>query len=209
MESGSDTLPRLSRRERNKQEKLQRIKKAAFELFQERGYERATTQEIADRADVSSGTLFFYAKTKEDLLGIVMAGDILETVARARASVPAGRSAPEQLTHLFTRLLRHHARHKELSQYFLQDSLRERGSHQSAEMKRVRNQVIAAAEEIIALEQRSKRINSTPSVHEIAYMCFWLFYGVLQSLVNSSLSLRQCSQVLLRSYQILWKGLQS
>src|SRR5215470_12248427 len=108
MEVAADGPVRVSRRERNKQDKLQRIKKAAFELFQERGYDRATTQEIADRADVSSGTLFFYAKTKEDLLGIVMVADLLETLDRARATLPEEGSFPEKVAHIFMRLLRHH-----------------------------------------------------------------------------------------------------
>jgi len=61
----------LGRRERNKQEKLVRITSAARELFAEHGVDDVTTQQIADRADVGSGTLFLYAKTKAELLLLV------------------------------------------------------------------------------------------------------------------------------------------
>ncbi|SHN47003.1 TetR/AcrR family transcriptional regulator [Cryptosporangium aurantiacum] len=61
----------IGRRERNKQEKLARIRRAAGELFAERGHEAVTTQEIADRADVGAGTLFRYASTKAELLLMV------------------------------------------------------------------------------------------------------------------------------------------
>jgi len=61
----------LGRRERNKQEKLERITAAARELFAEHGVDDVTTQQIADRADVGSGTLFLYAKTKAELLLLV------------------------------------------------------------------------------------------------------------------------------------------
>lgn len=61
----------VGRRERNKQEKLDRITAAATELFAERGVDEVTTQEIADKADIGAGTLFLYAKSKGELLLLV------------------------------------------------------------------------------------------------------------------------------------------
>ncbi|WP_284977586.1 TetR/AcrR family transcriptional regulator [Arthrobacter sp. fls2-241-R2A-200] len=61
----------LGRRERNKQEKLQRITAAARELFTQHGVDEVTTQQVAEKADVASGTLFLYAKTKAELLLLV------------------------------------------------------------------------------------------------------------------------------------------
>jgi AcrR family transcriptional regulator len=60
------------RRERNKQDKLARITAAAGQLFTERGVDEVTTQEIADKADIGAGTLFLYAKTKGELLLMVL-----------------------------------------------------------------------------------------------------------------------------------------
>lgn len=59
------------RRERNKQEKLDRIVAAAGALFAERGVDEVTTQEVAAAADIGAGTLFFYARTKGELLLMV------------------------------------------------------------------------------------------------------------------------------------------
>jgi TetR/AcrR family transcriptional regulator len=59
------------RRERNKQQKLERITAAARELFSEHGVDEVTTQQIADKADVGAGTLFLYARTKAELLLLV------------------------------------------------------------------------------------------------------------------------------------------
>src|SRR5689334_24738837 len=63
--------PAGGRRERNKQEKLERIVTAARDLFTERGVAEVTTQQIAARADVASGTLFLYARSKSELLLLV------------------------------------------------------------------------------------------------------------------------------------------
>ena len=59
------------RRERNKEQKQQRIFDAAAELFAAHGYAAVTTQQIAERADVGTGTLFRYATSKAELLLMV------------------------------------------------------------------------------------------------------------------------------------------
>lgn len=64
----SSTVPSLGRRERNKQEKLDRITRAASDLFSRFGVDEVTTQQIAEAADVGAGTLFLYARTKGELL---------------------------------------------------------------------------------------------------------------------------------------------
>ena len=58
-------------RERNAREKYTRIFNAAAALFAERGFDGATTQEIAERAEVGAGTLFRYAATKGELFLMV------------------------------------------------------------------------------------------------------------------------------------------
>jgi len=79
------------RRERNKQEKLDRITAAATELFAERGVDEVTTQEIADKADIGAGTLFLYAKSKGELLLLVQNSTYADALA-------GGRSAAEGIT---------------------------------------------------------------------------------------------------------------
>ena len=71
----------VGRRERNKQQKLERITAAASELFAEHGIEDVTTQQIADKADIGTGTLFLYAKTKGELLLLVQNAHYAEALA--------------------------------------------------------------------------------------------------------------------------------
>ncbi|MEY9838003.1 TetR/AcrR family transcriptional regulator [Streptacidiphilus sp. EB103A] len=72
------------RRERNKQEKLDRIIAAASELFAEHGIDEVTTQQIADKADIGTGTLFLYAKTKGELLLLVQNAKYAEALEQGR-----------------------------------------------------------------------------------------------------------------------------
>ncbi|MGW0570230.1 TetR/AcrR family transcriptional regulator [Streptomyces tauricus] len=75
----------VGRRERNKQEKLDRIIAAASELFAEHGVDEVTTQQIADKADIGTGTLFLYAKTKGELLLLVQNAKYAEALEQGRA----------------------------------------------------------------------------------------------------------------------------
>jgi AcrR family transcriptional regulator len=77
------------RRERNKQEKLDRIAAAAGELFAEYGVDDVTTQQIADKADIGTGTLFLYAKTKGELLLLVQNTHYVEALEQGRADAEA------------------------------------------------------------------------------------------------------------------------
>ena len=75
----------LGRRERNKQDKLERIVAAASELFAKRGIDEVTTQQIAEQADIGTGTLFLYAKTKGELLLLVQNGHYARALEAGRA----------------------------------------------------------------------------------------------------------------------------
>jgi AcrR family transcriptional regulator len=67
----SSRPPSISLRERNKRKTLAAIRAAAWSLFVEKGFERATTREIAERAGVGAGTVFLHARDKDELLVLV------------------------------------------------------------------------------------------------------------------------------------------
>ncbi|WP_051334856.1 TetR/AcrR family transcriptional regulator [Bradyrhizobium sp. Ai1a-2] len=84
------TVP-MGKREANKADKLDRVKRAARELFTSVGYDEATTRQIAKKAGVALGTVFTYATTKRDLLFLV-SNDLLDEARRdAEASFEATR----------------------------------------------------------------------------------------------------------------------
>ncbi len=58
----------LPLRERNRQRIYRRIVDAAFELFRTAGFDATTMDAIAEKAEVSRGTLFNYFSTKDALL---------------------------------------------------------------------------------------------------------------------------------------------
>ena len=86
--------PPVGRRERNKQVKLERITAAARELFAEHGVDDVTTQQVAEKADIGTGTLFLYAKTKGELLLLVQNSGYVDALEQGTA---AAQRIPETL----------------------------------------------------------------------------------------------------------------
>lgn len=79
-------------RERKKAMKRERIMAEAARLFAEKGYEAVTTAEIADAAQVGTGTLFRYVGSKAELLVAVMNDRLVEGMADGLARARQGDS---------------------------------------------------------------------------------------------------------------------
>ncbi len=91
-----------ARREREKRERRRSILQAARELFFENGFHHATVDSVAERAEVSKGTVYLYFVSKESLLAhLLLEG--LEALVGELASAcdqAAALSADQQLRHL-------------------------------------------------------------------------------------------------------------
>jgi AcrR family transcriptional regulator len=105
---------------RAKQEKRERIKRAAMHLFRSRGFEATTTRAIATRAGVATGTLFLYARTKEQVLALAFADEVERVWAERVASAPA-RSILDQLVHITDGLFDYYARDPALARWLIKE----------------------------------------------------------------------------------------
>jgi TetR/AcrR family transcriptional regulator, cholesterol catabolism regulator len=97
-------------RERNKREKLTRIKTAARTLFAKQGFEATTGRQICARAGIGTGTLFLYVRDKRELLFLTFEEDARRIFAEGRA---AGAREPDlcgQLMAIFGRFIAYYAR---------------------------------------------------------------------------------------------------
>ncbi|MFH8406881.1 TetR/AcrR family transcriptional regulator [Streptomyces sp. NPDC018019] len=95
--------PKVGLRERKKIQTRRAIRRAAYRLFEEQGYDATHVDRIAEAADVSPSTVFRYFPTKEDIVLTDEYDALLETGLRAR---PAGEPLAESLRHVTVEALR-------------------------------------------------------------------------------------------------------
>ncbi|MDX2430370.1 MAG: TetR/AcrR family transcriptional regulator [Bacteroides sp.] len=88
------------RKEREKQQRKEEIIQAAEQVFFSKGFEQSTMDDIAEKAELSKGTLYLYFKNKEDLhMAVARKGIILLRSITLNASEGAG-NAIEKLQHM-------------------------------------------------------------------------------------------------------------
>lgn len=103
-------------RERNKREKLARIRRAARELFEKKGFEGATAREICRRARVGTGTLFLYVRDKRELVFLVFRDEARDLLREGMARTGDETPLVEALMSVFGAFLRFYGRNPALTE---------------------------------------------------------------------------------------------
>ncbi|HTQ26113.1 MAG TPA: TetR/AcrR family transcriptional regulator [Candidatus Binataceae bacterium] len=93
MDSSLETTP-LKKRDRQKQDREQRILVAARHLFDRKGYAGTAMEDIAGRANLAVGTLYNYFPSKDDLLLAIMRRDSDHVIALAERILAAPPADP-------------------------------------------------------------------------------------------------------------------
>lgn len=162
-------------RERNKHEKVRRIKKAALDLFMSKGFENTTTREIAAKADVGLGTVFVYAETKRDLLFLVVNDELWECVEEASRLVSSDRSLFENIMVILRLHYQYFSKLPELSRQVLREMNFYRSGKQSMRFLETRERLLRLLTELIAQAMADRLIYSTESPAFVAQTIFALY----------------------------------
>jgi AcrR family transcriptional regulator len=197
----------LGQRERNKIDKLRRIKEAARELFLSKGFDDATTREIALRAGVGIGTLFIYADNKRDLLFLVANDELEETTDKANASVREDASCLQNLLVVFRHHYEFFARQPELSRLMLREMTFYDSGRQAARFQTTRERVIALVGRIVKTELARGTIKAGEDASFIGWVAFCIYQVELrQWLMSKNLDLDEGMANLQRALELFMKG---
>jgi AcrR family transcriptional regulator len=175
-----DDQPELGPRERNKLEKRVRIKAAARRMFIKKGYEAATTREIATLADVGIGTVFVYAKDKRDLLMMIVNDDLDELNTRALAGIEMDAPLLDQVVTFFQKRYQYWASEPCISRPAVQETFdflsvsSERGEETVRFYSR-RARVLNMLSELVAAKQRMGEISSADPADLIASLLMTIY----------------------------------
>ncbi|MEV0683274.1 helix-turn-helix domain-containing protein [Nocardia sp. NPDC050378] len=84
-----------------------RIRAVAMELFAERGYEKTSLREIAERLGVTKAALYYHFRTKEDIV-VSLSDDLrrgIDDIVTWAEQAPAGQERAEQILRRYSALL--------------------------------------------------------------------------------------------------------
>ena len=175
--------PALSRVERKKRDKLERIKRAARALFARKGFEATTTREIARLADVGVGTVFLHAISKQDLLVMIFREEAGLAVDTAFATMGT-RPLLDSLLRIFNALIAHHERNLGLARVFVRelpfvdDARHGRAAFMSDLFKRMAAMIDRA-------KARGELRGEVPA-HRLAKNLFALYFAILQEWLGTA-----------------------
>jgi AcrR family transcriptional regulator len=162
-------------RERNKLDKLRRIKDAASELFVKKGFDDTTTREIAVRAGVGLGTVFVYATTKRDLLFLLVTDELQEVIDHAAGLVRPGRPMLENLLKIFRAHYRYYARQPALSRLALREMTFYATGPQAKKFLKTREQLISLIGQVVDMAVEQKSIAPAEDSQTVAWVIFSIY----------------------------------
>ncbi len=176
-------------RERSKLERRRRIQAAARQEFMEKGYDVATTRDIAALAEVGIGTLFTYAKDKRELLMMIVNDDLDEVSEQAELAIDANKALPEQITAFFRPRYEYWAAHPALGRPIVREIMdvvgatNEPGPETTRFYER-RPRMVAAMRQIVSRGQASGQATQTASASLIASLFLTIYLAEVRRWLN-------------------------
>jgi AcrR family transcriptional regulator len=198
----------LGLREKNKIDKLRRIKVAARELFVAKGFDDTTTREIAQRAGVGIGTVFIYADNKRDLLFLVANDELAETTSKAEASVREGSSCLQDLLTIFRHHYEFFGRQPALSRLMLREMTFYDSGRQADRFQATRDRIIRLVGSVMKRALDRGMIRSSEESGFIGWVVFCIYQVELRRwLTTDELDIDEGIVALQRALQLFIQGL--
>jgi AcrR family transcriptional regulator len=198
----------FGRRERNKRDKLNRIKTAARKLFVAKGFDDATMREIASRAGVGLGTVFLYAANKRDLLFLIANDGLEEAGAAAAAAVRPKAPLLENLLAVFRHHYEFFAQQPILSRLMLREMAFYESGEQARSFQKTRDGLIALVGNTVSLAMAHGGISSKETPRLIGWTIFCIYQVELRRwLSDDDLDLHEGIRRLRRTLNLCITGL--
>lgn len=197
----------LGRREQNKLEKRGRIIAAARALFTHKGFEATTSQEIADAAGVASGTVFTYAKTKDDLLILVFHDEMMEVAERAYVAARATDGLLDQAVAFFETMVAYHERDLPLAHALMRQLGYVGSTEQRSLVSALMTSVLGRLALLVQAAKTDGKVDATSALIPSARSLFAIYYFHLGGLLSGYLDRAQFDRALRTDLGLLLRGL--
>jgi AcrR family transcriptional regulator len=172
----------IQRRVRERRARRRAIQAAAAAVFSDKGYSRATMEDIARQAELSVGTIYLYYRSKEDLY-VSLLFESMKIFSEAIERIRATKDPPDrQLRKVWDYFYAYHARYPHLYRalFFLQQPDLARGispkTLQEINVRAARN--FALVRDIVA-EAMAKGLYRAREPREVVDLLWSLFLGLV------------------------------
>lgn len=206
--TSTPTGAKLGLRERNKLDKLARIRGASLELFQTKGFDATTTREIAELADVGIGTVFIYAEDKRDLLFLIF-NDVLDRVVHdAFLHVDGRKALSSQMTGVFSHFYETFHQHVTLARILLRELVFFSRGKQADQFLANRRRILVGLEQLASTAIAKGKVRPSESAANIAKAFFFLYSGEIRLWLNApEPDLKEGLAQLQNTFSLLGRGL--
>jgi AcrR family transcriptional regulator len=195
-------------RERNKLDKLRRIKDAAAELFIANGYDDTTIREVAARAGVGLGTVFVYAATKRDLLFLTVNDDLDSIVDKIAATKRLDKPMLESLLRAFQLYYEHFVREPALSRLALREMSFYASGPEAKRFLKSRERLVTLLREIVEAAADRKEISTKERSVVVASVIFAIYQVEIRRWLSSDkLNIKSGLASLRQQLRLLINGL--
>lgn len=206
MEEAMEKVARGSRRARNKEAKLESIRRAAWALMLERGYDATTTREVAKRADVAVGTVFVYAPQKRDLVFLAMHEALSETMAQV-AKVPRDGPLVGQLEKVFGAFLELYDRAPGVGRAFVRELQFPEGEiRQPKEITALTQAFLGEIADRIEIARKAGQVDRRIDALALAQVFFGLYFMAVTALLGGAVYLADAKLLLKRNLTLVMRG---
>ncbi len=197
----------IGRREQNKLEKRGRIIAAARALFTHKGFDATTSQEIADAAGVAGGTIFTYAKTKDDLLILVFHDEMMDVAERGYAAARGSGALVDQVIVYFETMVSYHQRDLPLAHALMRQLGYVGGDDQRALVRELMTRVLGRLAQLVEAAKARGEVAAASPLLPSARSLFAIYYFHLGGLLSGYLDRPQFDRNLRTDLGLLLRGL--
>ena len=203
--SSDQTPAKPGLRERKKRLRLQRIISVSRRLFVSRGFHETTIQDIAEEADIGLGTLYLYARSKEDLLVLVFRENLLQMTESAFNAIDVEAPVLDQLMSFFQVHIDYHKEDMLLSCTVLKELSFPINSQRKHDIELIFNAAYVKLEQLLKRGIRDGKLAPDLYVGTAVTSIFGLFYHLLQGFLCGFFNEAEFRKNLLHALDMLLK----
>lgn len=201
------TVATLGRREQNKREKRGRIIAAARALFTHKGFEATTSAEIAIAAGVAAGTVFTYARTKDELLIMVFHEEFVELSDRGYRAAAQQEGLLDQAMAYFQTIVSHHERDLPLARALMRQLGYVEDESQRAHVEEIMTITFRLLGRMVETAKAKGEIDASVASLPLVRNLFAIFYYHLGSFLSGYFDRARLDRLLRTDMAVLLKGL--